>query len=66
MDTHIDVKIYDLVLEGEAQLKPDIPTCNGVPFVVEKCEVPKDKYVYDIYYSDKGTIDDSYIDCLMR
>ena len=63
------MNIYDLVLEGEEQIKPDIPTCNGIPLVVEKCELSKEeaKYVYDIYYSDNGAlIDDSYLDCLMR
>ena len=69
--THSDLKIYDLVLESEvAHLEPQIPTCNGVPLVIEKNEAIKtdveDKYVYDFYYSDLGTFDDSYIDKLMR
>lgn len=27
---------------------------------------PEENYVYDFYYSDQGTFDDSYIDKLMR
>lgn len=61
-------KVYDLVLESDNSFKADVVTCNGIPLDVEKCEVQKDKekYVYDFYYSDRGTVDDSYIDRLMR
>ena len=36
--------------------------------VVEKCaaEPKKDVFVYDYYYSEVGTIDDTYLDQLLR
>jgi hypothetical protein len=61
------MKIYDLVLEEHS--KGEIATCNGIPLVVEKCEVSKEdenKCVFDLYYCEGGTFDDSYIDRLMR
>lgn len=59
-------KIYDLELEEHQQC--EIATCNGVPLVVEKCEVLKEesKCVFDVYYCEEGTFDDGYIDRLMR
>ncbi|KAI9552750.1 hypothetical protein GHT06_020630 [Daphnia sinensis] len=65
LDTADSWKIYDLVLEE--QQENEIATCNGVPLVVEKCEVPKDegKCVFDVYYCEEGTFDDGYIDRLM-
>ncbi|KAK4014607.1 probable RNA polymerase II nuclear localization protein SLC7A6OS [Daphnia magna] len=58
-------KIYDLELEEHQQC--EIATCNGVPLVVEKCEVLKEesKCVFDVYYCEEGTFDDGYIDRLM-
>ena len=53
--------------EGESN-KNDTIMCNGVPMVVETCaaETKQDVFVYDYYYSEVGTIDDSYLDQLMR
>jgi len=61
-----DLKVYDLVREGESN-KNDTIMCNGVPMVVETCaaETKQDVFVYDYYYSEVGTIDDSYLDQLM-
>jgi len=61
-----DVKVYDLVREGERD-RSDTIMCNGVPMMVEKCatESEQDSFVYDYYYSEVGTIDDTYLDQLM-
>ncbi|XP_057381717.1 probable RNA polymerase II nuclear localization protein SLC7A6OS [Daphnia carinata] len=65
LDTTDSWKIYDLVLEEQQQC--EVATCNGVPLLVEKCEVPKDesKCVFDVYYCEEGAFDDGYIDRLM-
>lgn len=66
-DAEVPVKVYDLVPEGEPPAGDDAVTCNGVPLVVEKNTLEeKVQYVYDFYYSDVGTFDDTYIDQLMR
>lgn len=63
----IPIKVYDLVPEGELLTKEESITCNGEPLVVEKSNSEEAvQYVYDFYYSDMGTFDDTYIDQLMR
>ncbi|XP_046656797.1 probable RNA polymerase II nuclear localization protein SLC7A6OS isoform X2 [Daphnia pulicaria] len=66
LDATNTMKVYDLVLEEHE--KGEIATCNGIPLVVEKCEVLKEnekECVFDLYYCEGGTFDDSYIDRLM-
>ena len=67
-ESESSLKIYDLVCEGEVDQTPDVVMCNGVPLVVEKCSAKpeQDVYVYDYYYSEVQTIDDTYLDQLMR
>jgi len=62
-----NLKVYDLIREGEQPDDSDTIMCNGVPMVVEKCaaEPKKDVFVYDYYYSEVGTIDDTYLDQLL-
>ncbi len=68
LDITNTMKIYDLVLEEHS--KNEIATCNGIPLVVEKCEILQEdadkKCVFDVYYCEGGTFDDSYVDRLMR
>lgn len=64
IDEAHDVKMYDLVAEDEENLsnKPEVVTINGVPMQVEHVK----PYVYDYYYCEGQTIDDTYIDQLMK
>ena len=67
-ESESSLKIYDLVCEGEVdKTDVDVDMCNGVPSVVGNCSAKpeKDVYVYDYYYSEVGTIDETYLDQLM-